>query len=99
MLLEAVSWGGLDNLFIPLGGFVLLKTYLPMDVPHLAACLAVTVILVALVLFWRRRMTLSDSAHAGRFARRRCLLGAWGMAVDDRPPTGSVLSLVSFYLI
>ena len=78
MLVEALSRGGLDNLLIPLGGFVLLKTYLPMDVPHLAACLAVTVILVALVLFWRRT-TLSDSAHAGRFARRRCLLslGGW----------------------
>jgi phytol kinase len=54
MVLEAVSWGGLDNLSIPLGGFVLLKTYRMMDVPHLAACLAVTVILVASCSFWRR---------------------------------------------
>ena len=65
MLLEAVSWSGLDNLFIPLGGFILLKTYLTMDVPHLAARLGVTVILVAFVLFWRRRTTLNDSALLG----------------------------------
>jgi phytol kinase len=88
MLLEAVSWGGLDNLFIPLGGFVLLKTYLTMDVPHLAACLAVTVILVAFVLFWRRRTTLNDSALLGAaLVGYACwALGGWRwMAPYGRP--------------
>lgn len=65
MLIEAVSWGGLDNLFIPLGGFVLLKTFLAMDVPHLAARLAVILALVAFVLFWRRRTTMHEDALLG----------------------------------
>jgi len=65
MLIEAISWGGLDNLFIPLGGFVLLKTFLTMNVPDLAARLAVILMLVAFVLFWRRRTTMDESALLG----------------------------------
>lgn len=62
MLLEAIAWRGLDNLFIPLGGFVLLKAYLGMEVADLALRLAVTVALVAFVLGWRGRTILNDSA-------------------------------------
>ena len=31
MLLEGCAWRGLDNLFIPIGGFFLLRAYLDMD--------------------------------------------------------------------
>ncbi len=62
MLLEAVAWRGLDNLFIPLGGFVLLKAYLAMGVTDLALRLGVTVALVVFVLGWRGRTVLNDSA-------------------------------------
>lgn len=62
MLLEAIAWRGLDNLFIPLGGFVLLKAYLVMGVADLAARLGVTVALVVFVLGWRGRTILNDSA-------------------------------------
>ena len=65
MLLEAIAWRGLDNLFIPLGGFLLLKTHLEMTVPDLLVRLVVTLVLVAFVLCWRKKTTLNDSALLG----------------------------------
>ncbi len=47
MLLEAVAWRGLDNLFIPLGAFVLLSAFLELDVTALATRLSIAVSLVA----------------------------------------------------
>jgi phytol kinase len=61
-LLEAVGWGGLDNLFIPLGGYVLLDRLLGASVPVLAGTSAVAVALLVLALVFRRRRSLSDSA-------------------------------------
>lgn len=62
MLLEAIAWRGLDNLFIPLGSYLLLRSHLEMDVPALVARLVITIALVGLTLGWRRRTTLTDSA-------------------------------------
>jgi len=45
-LVEAMAWRGLDNLFIPLGGFVLLSSLLMMDTEALTKSLAVTALLV-----------------------------------------------------
>ena len=68
MLLEGSAWRGLDNLFIPLGGYFLLRAYLPLDAAALVPRLAVTVGLVLLVVLARRRMTLEDdSLVAGAF--------------------------------
>jgi phytol kinase len=62
MLLEAISWRGLDNLLIPLGGFILLRTYLMMDLTWLVVNLAMVTLLVAFMVAWRRRTTLNHSA-------------------------------------
>lgn len=62
MLLEAVAWRGLDNLFIPFGGFLLLRAYLGLDETALLARFLATVGLLVLVLFLRRRRTLDDFA-------------------------------------
>ena len=62
MLLEAVAWRGLDNLFIPFGGFLLLRAFLALDAAALVARLAITLGLLALVLVMRRKRTLSDAA-------------------------------------
>jgi phytol kinase len=62
MLLEAVAWRGLDNLFIPVGGFFLLRSYLPQPARALAIVLAMTVAMFAVVVLLRRRRTLSDGA-------------------------------------
>jgi phytol kinase len=65
MLLEAIAWQGLDNLFIPIGGFILLRSHLSLSIADLLVRLAVTVILVGFVLCWRKRTTLNDSALLG----------------------------------
>jgi phytol kinase len=65
MIMEAVAWRGLDNLFIPLGGFILLRTYLTMDVPTLTARLVVAVLLMGLMILLRRRTTLKQGALLG----------------------------------
>jgi phytol kinase len=68
MLLEGSAWRGLDNLFIPIGGYFLLRVYLTLEADQLAARLAVTLALVALVVVARRRTTLEDdSLVAGAF--------------------------------
>jgi phytol kinase len=62
MLLEAVAWPGLDNQFIPFGGFLLLRAVLALDAPALLARLIVTGAMLLVVLVLRRRRTLTDSA-------------------------------------
>jgi phytol kinase len=75
-LLEAVSWAGLDNLLIPIGGFALLSALLPLSPSTLLAALVVAVVLLTLALALRRRRSLSDSALAAGV-----LLGTacWGL--------------------
>jgi phytol kinase len=68
MVLEGSAWRGLDNLFIPIGGYFLLRAYLDMDAAALAARLLVTSGLVALIIIARRKTTLGDdSLAAGAF--------------------------------
>lgn len=62
MLLEAIAWRGLDNIFIPLSSFALLKVYIDSTPEELIIKLLVIIILGLFVLFWRRRSTLDDSA-------------------------------------
>jgi phytol kinase len=65
MMFEAVAWRGLDNLFIPVVSFALLQTYLDMDAAALSVRLVVILSLGVLLLLWRRRSTLDDSALIG----------------------------------
>lgn len=68
MLLEGSAWRGLDNLFIPIGGFFLLRAYLPLDAPALLVRFLVVLALVVLVILSRRYTTLADdSLVAGVF--------------------------------
>jgi phytol kinase len=62
MLLEGSAWRGLDNLFIPIGGYLLLRIYLTLEVDQLAARLAVALALVAAVVAARRSTTLEDDS-------------------------------------
>lgn len=64
-LFEAVAWRGLDNLFVPLGGFLLLKIYLTMDLAQLFARALVLCTLLAAIVFLRRRTPLNDSGVVG----------------------------------
>jgi phytol kinase len=68
MLLEGSAWRGLDNLFIPIGGYFILRAYVTFDAPALSARLAVTLALVTAIVVMRRRTTLEDdSLVAGAF--------------------------------
>lgn len=68
MLLEGSAWRGLDNLFVPIGGFFLLQAWLPLDAAALTGRFAVTCLLLGAVLLLRRRSTLGDAALlAGAF--------------------------------
>jgi phytol kinase len=62
MLLEGSAWRGLDNLFIPIGGYFLLRVYTTLDVDELAARLVVALALVALIVAARRSTTLEDDS-------------------------------------
>ncbi len=62
MLLEAIAWRGQDNLIIPIGMYFLLKFYLPLEPSALLTRFALVAGLVILVVLWRKRTTLSDSA-------------------------------------
>ncbi len=64
MLFEAIAWRGLDNLFIPLVCFLILKIYLGppcMDLAALLARAAALLALFAFLLIWRHRSTLDAS--------------------------------------
>jgi phytol kinase len=68
MLLEGAAWRGLDNLFVPLGVFFVLRTWWHFDANALLARFIVTVLLVAVVALLRKRSTLEDDALlAGAF--------------------------------
>lgn len=62
MLLEAIAWRGLDNLFVPIGGYALLRTHLEMEAYELGARLIVIATLFALASIWHRETTLDRSA-------------------------------------
>jgi phytol kinase len=62
MLLEAIAWRGLDNIFIPLGVFLLLRIYLDMPLLQLWHRFLVGVSLVLFVTVYARRTTLQGSA-------------------------------------
>ena len=62
MLLEAIAWRGLDNIFIPLGVFILLRLYMAMSLVQLWNRFRVAAMLVILVTAYSRKTTLQGSA-------------------------------------
>ncbi len=65
MMFEAIAWGGLDNLALPLVSYLLLRAYLDLSVDRLLLRLAVTAGLTAFALLYYRRSTLIGSAIFG----------------------------------
>jgi len=79
MLFEAVSVGGLDNLFIPLGCYALLRCYLMLEADELLFRLGAILLLALLVFIWRRRTTLKESGllAAALVGYMNWALGGW----------------------
>jgi phytol kinase len=62
-LIEAASWRGLDNLFVPVFGLLLLRRFLTMDARPLTTLLIVTMALLMLLLsLWRPKVTRPHGA-------------------------------------
>lgn len=91
MLLEAIAWRGLDNLFIPLGGFILLKVYLTLDERALFWRFVVVLGLVIFLHVFRRHATLNTAGllAAALFGYLAWALGGWKWLV---PPMALFIS-------
>ena len=83
MLLEAVSWDGLDNAVIPIFGFALLETLIDASRTDLLVRVGVLAGAFALTQWQRTRTTLSDDALLGAALSGYAfwILGGWAWLV------------------
>ncbi len=65
MLAEAAAWWGLDNLIVPLWGYLLLKSQIGMNTAALISDLAFVLSLGIIMWSWRNRTTLADDTLFG----------------------------------
>lgn len=79
MLAESVAWRGLDNLFIPLVGYALLRVFLPMHVAGLLGQLIAVCAVAGFTLVGRRRLASQGSAVVGATVGvyLLCVLAGW----------------------
>lgn len=64
-LLESVGWRGMDNLLVPLGSFVLLKSYLRLETGELLLLFTGLLLLLGVLAIHHRQTTLKGSALLG----------------------------------
>lgn len=79
MMLELLSWRGLDNIFVPFSTYVFLRLYLESDAQLILFHLMVAILCTVFALAWRRRSKLDDSALIGcaLFGYATFTLGGW----------------------
>jgi phytol kinase len=65
LILEAISWRGLDNAFLPLAAFAQISVYLHASLGELLGRLAVLSVLTALAIIWRRGQVVDHAARLG----------------------------------
>ncbi len=92
VLLEAIAWRGLDNLFIPVLGFLFLDAFLELGFAELGWRLGALAGLILFTHLWKRRTTLNDSALLGS-----ALFGYLAIAVGGPSWTIPPLLLFLFY--
>lgn len=76
-LLEASAWRGLDNLFVPIGGYFVLRALMPLDVEMLVVRLFGTIGLTIVLLLAQQRVIVVD-----HFPGRVCVrlsIAAWAL--------------------
>lgn len=78
-MFEGVAWHGLDNLIVPVGCYLVLKTHLGLPIDHLMPNLVVLVGLLAFVIIARHRTTLNGGALLGAalFSYTSFFVGGW----------------------
>lgn len=89
MMFEAIAWKGLDNLFIPLGAFLVLETHINLPENILLGQLAILTLVFGFVLFSRAASTLNGSGLIG--TALFCYL-----AFSIGGPTWTVLPVILF---
>lgn len=91
MLAEAAAWWGLDNLIVPLWGYLLLKSQIGMDTTALTSDLVFVVTLCIIMWLWRNRTTLADDTLFGAalWGYVAWSVGGWQWAL---PPLIQLLS-------
>jgi phytol kinase len=96
MLLEAIAWRGLDNIFIPLGVFILLRLYLVMTLGQLWNRFRVGAALVLFVTAYGRKTTLQGSAllALALVLYTSWALGGWQWLI---PPATLLLAYTFFF--
>jgi phytol kinase len=96
MLLEAIAWRGLDNIFIPLGVFILLRLYLVMPLNQLWNRFRIGIALVIFVTAYGRKTTLQGSAllAAALVLYVSWALGGWQWLI----PPAILLLAYTFFL-
>jgi phytol kinase len=79
MIAESVGWRGLDNLIVPLVGYIFLRLFLPMHVAGLVGQLAAACVLAGFALFGRSRMEADRSALVGATVGvyLLCVMAGW----------------------
>lgn len=65
MMVEAISWRGLDNVFLPLAAFAQLTIYLGLPQEALVVRLVVLGVITVAAWLWRRGGLVDDSARLG----------------------------------
>ena len=65
MMFEAIAWNGLDNLFIPLGAFIVLKTHMHLELSMLEIRLSLLLAVSVSIVLLRRNSTLNGSGIIG----------------------------------
>jgi len=91
-LFEAVSWSGLDNLFIPVFSFLLLKKYLVLDNSLLLIHISFMAALLVFLIIWRKSASLRTESilMATLFGYFTWAIGGWPWF------TIALLALVSY---
>jgi phytol kinase len=65
LILEAISWRGTDNAFLPLAAFAQISVYLHASLGSLLARMAVLSALTVIAMIWRRGHVVDDGARLG----------------------------------
>ena len=76
MLMEAIAWQGLDNLFLPLVSYVFLARFTNLSAHELGIRLGVLIVMILGFIFWRKTTRLTQSAVIGAAL---VLYGAWAI--------------------
>ncbi len=86
-LLEAIAWSGLDNLFIPLGGFILLQDCLKLNLTALAAVQCAMLVLAGLL---TRHYFRASSFTQENSMPHRALAGILRISIFKRVGNGAL---------